>query len=53
MPILSDIPIIGEVFKFNSKKTENQNINILIEIVDNSTIKKMTKQSYKKSLDLF
>lgn len=33
VPFLSDIPLLGELFKGTSTATENQNINILIEIL--------------------
>lgn len=33
VPILSDIPILGELFKLRSKNDENQNINMLIEVL--------------------
>lgn len=33
VPFLADLPYIGHLFKYSSKKNEEQNINILIEIV--------------------
>ena len=33
VPILEDIPIIGALFRFKEKKTEERNINILIEVI--------------------
>ncbi len=33
IPILSDIPILGQLFKEHSNATEEQNINILIELL--------------------
>ena len=37
VPILSDIPIIGELFKNRENKSSELNINIMIELVDNHT----------------
>ena len=34
VPILSSIPIIGELFKYQTKKHSELNINIMIELVD-------------------
>jgi len=33
VPILEDIPILGTLFRFKEKKTEERNINILIELI--------------------
>ena len=33
IPILSDIPVLGQLFKQKSTKNEEQNINILIEVI--------------------
>jgi len=53
VPFLSDLPYLGNLFKFKSKSFEDQNINILIEIVDSKKVKRMTKEAYKATLDLF
>lgn len=53
VPFLSDLPYFGNLFKFNSKNNENQNINILIEIVDSSSVKRETKEAYKTAMELF
>ncbi|RRS30988.1 MAG: hypothetical protein P794_05055 [Epsilonproteobacteria bacterium (ex Lamellibrachia satsuma)] len=33
IPLLSDIPVLGELFKSKSVNTDNQNFNILIEVL--------------------
>ena len=33
IPLLSSIPILGELFKKQTRKNENSNINIFIEVL--------------------
>jgi type II secretory pathway component GspD/PulD (secretin) len=49
VPILSDLPIIGQLFKSRSKKDSELNINIMIELVDNHT-KTYTKADFRGKL---
>jgi type II secretory pathway component GspD/PulD (secretin) len=49
VPILSDLPILGQLFKDRTKKSSELNINIMIELVDNST-KHYTKADFASKL---
>ena len=49
VPILSDLPILGHLFKNRTKKSSELNINIMIEIVDNDT-KQYSKADFRGKL---
>jgi len=49
VPILSSIPILGNIFKYSKKKDSELNINIMIELVDPNK-KLLTKEQFRSKL---